>query len=484
MSENELRFWCEDLISKFKQKYSSLTDEEKNKVLFVDNLNSPLQLHVFWFQNKTSNIDLQLFFFTHSKNFEDLYIKIYPPIAFSESANKVSEILKEDIFNENIDPYDNKFEANLKYSEYIENKIINAFINFKNSLQIWLYRKNKSPLSISSSTSSSSPGFTWTIYGSVLNMTVESMLENIFNKLKSVNIKKDTNQTKEIKNIKQGYGCHVYPPIWLGVRPRLTLKDKLIGTRFQQFIVDSIYTSYKKRAIIIEKDGFIAIEEHNRKMALRLLNEIMAIAQLYVFNFHLIRDMDLGDLKMDLGNYTIPSFQISGKTKRTEIYDERWKNLSEIYIWERNQISSDDFKKIIQEAEKLIKNDEISNNLNLLLGAYTHYYNNEFSMSYIMCWTLIEKKLVSSYKEVISQVIKDPIQKKRLLNKKFRIIDDKIELIRIMGVISNEEYSQYMKFKKIRNRIIHEGEGAIEKETKELLDFSRILTKDVMNINR
>lgn len=484
MSENELRLWCEELISKFRQKYSSLTDEEKNNVLFVDNLNSPLQLHVFWFQNETSNIDLQLFFFTHSENFEDLYINIYPPIDFSESAKKVSEILKEDIYNEDIDPYDKNFEANLKYSEYIENEICNAFINFKNSLQIWLYRKNRSPLFISSSMSYTSPGFTWTIYGSVLNMTVERMLDNIFKKLKSVNIEKDFNQTKEIKNIKQGYGCHVYPPIWLGMKPRLTLKDKLIGTRFQKFIVDSIYTSYKKRAIIIEKDGFIAIEEQNRKMALKLLNEIMAIAQLYGFDFHLIRDMDLGDLSMDLGNHTIPSLQISGKTKRTEIYDERWKDLSEIYIWARNQISSVDFKKIIQEAEKLIKNDEISNNLNLLLGAYTHYYNNEFSMSYIMCWTLIEKKLVSSYKEVISQVIKDPIQKKRLVNKKFRIIDDKIELLRIMGAISNEEYFQYMKFKKIRNRIIHKGKGAIEKETKELLDFSRRLTKDFLNINR
>ncbi len=477
MSQNELRLWCEELISKFRQKYSSLTDEEKNKVLFVDNFNSPLQLYVFWFQNDISNIDLQLFFFTHSENFEDLFIKINPPIEFSESANKISDILKEDIYNENI-------EANLKYSEYIENKIINAFINFKNSMQIWLYRKNKFPLSISSSMTSHSPGITWTIYGSVLNMTVERMLENIFKNSKPVNINKPTNQTKEINNIKQGYGCLIYPPIWLGMKPRLTLKDKLIGTRFQQFIVDSIYTSYKKRAIIIEKDGFIAIEEQNRKMALTLLNEIMAIAQLYGFDFHLIRDMDLGALKMDLDNHTIPSLQISGKTKRTDIYDERWKKLSEIYIWERDQISSDDFKKIIQEAEKLIKNDEISNNLNLLLGAYTHYYNNEFSMSYIMCWTLIEKKLISSYKEVISQVIKDPIQKKRLVNKKFRIIDDKIELLRIMGTISNEEYSEYMKFKKIRNRIIHEGDGAIEKEAKELLDFSRILTKDFLNINR
>jgi len=308
------------------------------------------------------------------------------------------------------------------------------------------------------------------------NIILTNDMGIIFNKLKSVNIKKDTNQTKEIKNIKQGYGCHIYPPIWLGIKPRLTLKDKLIGTRFQQFIVDSIYTSYKKRAIIIEKDGFIAIEEQNRKMALTLLNEIMAIAQLYGFDFHLIRDMDLGALKMDLDNHTIPSLQISGKTKRTDIYAERWKYLSEIYIWERHQISSHDFKKIIQEAEKLIKNDEISNNLNLLLGAYTHYYNNEFSMSYIMCWTLVEKKLVSSYKEVISQVIKDPTQKKRLTNKKFRIIDDKIELLRIIGAISNEEYSEYMKFKKIRNRIIHKGEGAIRKEAKELLDFSRILT--------
>ena len=73
---------------------------------------------------------------------------------------------------------------------------------------------------------------------------------------------------------------------------------------------------------------------------------------------------------------------------------------------------------------------------------------------------------------------------RRLVNKKFRIIDDKIELLRIMGAISNEEYFQYMKFKKIRNRIIHKGKGAIEKETKELLDFSRRLTKDFLNINR
>ncbi len=479
MSEIELRLWLVELINKCREKSSKFSNKEKPRLIFIENFESPLQIIAFWFQNIISNIDLQIFFFTHSDKFEDLYIELSPPIQFSDSANRVSEILTKDIFDE-IHP-DYMRERHIKYSKYIENAICNAFGNFKNSLQNLLYRTNEVPFLLSSSYSSQSPGSIWTIYGNVLNMTVESMLEKIFKKSKS---DKNRTKVKKIKNIKQGYGSHIFPPIWLGLNPKLTLEDKLMGTRFQNFLGENSCFIFKNRLIIVETDGFIAIEEQDKKLALKLLNEVMAMAYLLGFDFHLIRNMDLWDLKMNLDKQTIVSLQISGKTKRTEIYDERWKDLSEFYLLSRDQISSEDFKIIIRNAENIIINDEISTILNLLLGAFTHYCNNEFSMSFIMCWSLIEKIIISLYKESINKVVKDSRQIKKLEKKKFRMIDDKIEVLSLMETISSYDYFQYLKFKKIRNRIIHEGEETTDQAVRELLDFSKILINTSLKIER
>lgn len=210
----------------------------------------------------------------------------------------------------------------------------------------------------------------------------------------------------------------------------------------------------------------------------------MAISQLYDYGFHYIRENELGDISINPETFKIQSVQLEGPNKRYDLFDDRWSDLTEISSYFRKEISSEDFIEIISAAEELINEDYKSNLLILYLGAMTHFYNREFSMSFLMDWTLIEKKIKVDYLTVIEEQIDNEEHHNKLKKRKFQTIDDKLEIIKLTGNMNNEDFERFIELKKLRNNIIHKGARVNELDTNKCLEISTHIIKEILNFDK
>lgn len=180
--------------------------------------------------------------------------------------------------------------------------------------------------------------FTWICPGDITQLDYK---KNVNNTIKHT---KDRVKSKPLKNAQikpeyiEGYGTYFYPPIWLDKKPQLTLKDKIFGSRMRSKNNDSLNLEYKGRILIIEKDGFIGIGEEDKDRAILLLNEIMAIFQFFDYPFHYIRENEVGRISINPLTLTIQSVQLQGPNKRTDLFDDRWRDISEIPVYIREEV--------------------------------------------------------------------------------------------------------------------------------------------------
>lgn len=478
--------WFRNLVLEFRDNYNNLNEEEEKHIDFLNNLNPPLQVNDFWFHNSAFNIDLHIILFTKWKEAEDIELNIYGPIEFSKCVEGMEEILKDEKWNRIVPSKVNYWPpgTKLKYTDTIENLFYNVFNNFKREFSYWLFRENNLPSYISSQYLQTLECFTWICPGDITQLDYKKNVSNTIKHAKDRAKSKPVKKSQVKSEYVEGYGTYFYPPIWLGTKPKLSLKDKILDRRLNTKNNDSLIRKYKGRVLIIEKDGFIGIGEENKDTAIILLNEIMAISLLYDYEFHFIRENEIGPLSINPETLNFQSTQLQGPNKRTDLSEDRWKDLSDIPLYVRTEVPKKDLIEIIESAEKLIITDGISNLIIILLGAITHFYNREFSMSFLMSWTLIEKKIVADYHSIIAEQIDKKKHDDKLKYRKFQTIDDKIEILRITGKLDNEEYEKYMCLKKNRNQIIHEGARTDETEAKKSLDLSIQIIKEILKFNR
>lgn len=484
MDDNELKNWCEKLILRFRDKYNTLDECQRKNVDFFDNLTPPIQLNVFWFQNKAFNINLQILFFTKWDESEDLTIIVHGPTEFSKSAKFIEEVLNNNIWER---PFLTKltFEppgTEIKYSTRLKSLFIEAFGNFRRYFaSLFLILDSKS-ISLSKRYIQTMECFPWICYGNISNWDLNKMIDSMFKKSQE-NIHKPQKITEQNQKDIKGYGCYIYPPIWLGEPPKLSLEEEILGTSYHSHDKEQLTLIYKEKTLLIEKDGFIAIGEDNKQIAKDMLNEIMSIAHFFNLHFYIIRESDLGDVSIQQGNNKIVSSSFEGKTLRTELSEDRWKDLSQLTLMSRMKVSKKDIRKIVELAETVMTNNESSNLYTLYLEANTHFLNFEFSQSFIMSWILIENKILSVWEKFIDDQIINNTRSKKLKNRKFRTIDDKIEILNITNQLSNQDYKSYIKFKNIRNKIVHKGFKASKNEAKECLNVcTKILKEIIVNV--
>ena len=483
--ENVLN-WFNNLVLEFRDKFNDLNEDEKKHIDFLSNLNPPLQVNDFWFHNSAFDIDLHIILFTKWADAEDMEMIIYGPIEFSKCVEGMEEILSEEKWNRIVPSKDTYWPLGTKkkYIDTIENLFYNVFNNFKREFSYWLFRENNLPSYISSQYLQTMECFTWICPGDITQLDFKKNVNNTLTRAKDRIESKPVKKSQVKQEYIEGYGTYFYPPIWLGTKPKLSLKDKILGRQLNTKNNDSLTRKYKGRVLIIEKDGFIGIGEEDKDTAIILLNEIMAISLLYDYEFHFIRENEIGHLSINPETLNFQSTQLQGPNKRTDLSEDRWKDLSDIPLYVRTEVPKKNLIEIIESAEKLIITDGISNLIIILLGAITHFYNREFSMSFLMSWTLIEKKIVADYHSIIAKQIDKKKHNDKLKNRKFQTIDDKIEILRITSKLDNDVYEKYMCLKKNRNQIIHEGARTDETETKKSLDLSLQIIKEILKFNK
>ncbi|MCR6693003.1 MAG: hypothetical protein MRT15_11470 [archaeon YNP-LCB-003-016] len=435
-----------ELIMHFRERMKSLPIEVQTVASKTFNdLSFPCQMMVIWAKEP----EFQIIVIAHLKEMEDKTIEIYGPI---ENSNLFDYIEKQ-VLNSNF--------VKLIGRDEVKNSLAHIFT--------WLLR-NYNPLSplrpgifVKTRIRFDEPySVGWLVVGNLLRCDIKELIDNCIKEIISTARPSFPASPPEEKVILEGFGAYVRPPIWIGEVPKpKSFREKVLGLPLWEYSSQRVVMDvYKGFPVIVLRNGYIAIGIKEKSKALEFLNEMMATLLLLGIQTHVIREVDLGEA----------TFKEKSAQWSAPISPETWPYVSQFVI---NEVK---VRNAIKLAELITTNERMKSLISLLHEAYTYFMNTEYKQALIMSWVILEdfyiEDLLSS---TISKITSD---KKRLEKIENWNIDQKIEVLNISHVISNEEYDLLMEIKKARNDVVHEGKAPGKEIVEKCLNLaSRVVQK-------
>ena len=454
--KEELYKWLLDFISLFRDELNKLPQEIiKASSYSLFDLSEPCQILVIWARDP----EFQIIIHSRIEELEDKSIEIYGPIEnFKLIEHIESEILKSRLIN-------------ILGKEYVEDFLVHAL----RDVQKYYNPLGKPPKTgIRGQThiglTSSYPYYAigHVIIGNIKHLDARQLVNKIIQDIKSsIKRKSGSSPLRKEKLILDGFGSYIYPQVWIGEPPKpRSFREKLSGLPLLHAIGKRVISDkYKKRPLIITKNGYIAIGEKDKQKAQELLNEIMSVLLLRGIPVFIIREVDLGEAK-----FTEKSAQWSGgKRGLLYFYDLSSYVYPAILTGRMKSISKENLEKVIRLSELLTSDNVIKTLLLLYLEAYTHFQNSEYKQCLILSWVILEEFYI---KDLWSDFIrKNTSDKNRISKLGSWNIDQRLETLNLSHMLTNQEYNLLMKIKSVRNEIVHEGKTPPRNVVEESLEL-------------
>jgi hypothetical protein len=430
-----------DLIYKFREVFANERRVDKYGYANLEDLRAPIQVDIVWVYHEENN--LQMMVFDKDKDIDDCKIKIYGPFDIYKQIDKIETIFKENSVLESIE------KEFLKSIENIE--LISP------------------PGCLHKTYNGDNDGFVWS-YFNIQNQNMNEIFDTIytdpiqtFMKRNQINtvapLPKQTKKTKKAAVKKEsrklkGYAITIFPPIWIGEYPNPSLSQKIHKIPLHRFIKRVIDTHYKGKRLVIKNNGFIAIIEEDKNIALQNLNEILCQMVIAGIDIESGREHQL--MKYTMNETGLDESWSQRLGRESSFIQNRASNFSSItefnFTFSIPQIPIEIMENIVDFAKLFSMDSVICAFTRILLNSYTHYRQSEYSQSFLLSWALMEQILNKQWNLFMDQ---NTINSKREKKLNTWTIDKKIETLSLVGLIRNDEYDEIMKLKIKRNKFIH-----------------------------
>ena len=517
--KNQWKNYLNDLIDIFRSEYAKLGEDGRRRIPYNLYFTEPCQIEVIEFLEPT----YQILIILHDKGREDREFCIN---TYSE-LNKVtySYYLQRDILSD--DKWDreviaiNGMKCNLK--DLLEDLFVDAFRWFEKQafvkydkpnifrngnavtedIGVWLVKgdllKLEPPNIISKVCRESSykycfpaenqkmlkpkgedteKGFVyWMSSGDYIYVETHEKYEDLekyrvksFKEVEKI-IKKPT------KNKVKGFGAYLYPPVWVDEIPKMHFNQRIWSETSIYLGQTAVKTTYNGNILIITKDGFIAVGIDNKYEALKELNTVMASALISEIPVISIKEFELGEAKIDIKTKTITNFSVGLSSLRNILGS----SIPQPLIHAREIVSSETLINVIKIAEKISKSSELQNLSLILLEAYTHVINMEYSAAFLLSWYIIEHDLMVEWDKMLgNKGITGKRKKKLRSHLLYKTADRVIETLNLLSKIPDDDYLKLIKLKKIRNNIIHNGETPSKEDAEKCFDYAFNIVKTLI----
>lgn len=229
--------------------------------------------------------------------------------------------------------------------------------------------------------------------------------------------------------------------------------------------------------MIVNKDGYIFIETTQKTEALRILNLIMAIGIFHELPLFAVREHELSNTSYDKQNLHINSMQWSYESRRSFLFEEQFgKNV--IRTYQKREVAEEKIKEIIQDAEIIFKFEKLSEDLRLFNEASTHLLNSEYSQSFIMSWTVLERHYSDLWRKKLDHKDVEGERLSKLTNSALWSTDYIFEVLNLNGEIDDSSYDLLMELKRKRNRFYHSGKHITKEDAERSLSFATKILLD------
>jgi len=466
--KEKLQNWLIELISHFREELEKLPyDKRKIASLGLEDLSEICQLVVIWAKDP----EFQIIIITHSNSLEDKLIEIYGPV----ENNKLVGLIEYDVLKSPIIEVvgREKVEDALIYDLRLIQYYLNPLISIPKPFFLNKHSVSDSPYAVS-----------WIVVGNLLDLNSKELAKIFVNNIKSSLESTPSPQSpQEDKLILEGFGTYVYPHIWIGDIPKpKSFREKVFGMPLWISATEKIIIeTYKKRPVVITRDGFIAIGEKDKWKALELLNELVSVLLLRGIPCNVVREVDLEEAKITENSLQRAWSPLSGRTllpQRLFIdYFSPFSSYSTLYFASLplKSVKEEDMRKVIKLAELLTIDDRMNTLLLLYLEAFTYFLNTEYKQSLIMGWIIIEDYYIKDlWLEHTSKIPNE----KRVSKLASWTVDARLEVLNISHILTDEEYSLLMEIKDVRNEVVHEGKLPTKEIVERCLNLvSKIIQK-------
>ena len=479
MAEEDYKKWLDELIENYRKIIKRPTDIDNFNLRVYSDLRAPLQISIFWL--KSDKNDLQIFLINHNREFSDKRIDIFGPYNTSEKDNILNI---EEIFNSG------------RIFEYIENKE-NGY-NLGNILER-LIRNNIRTLKeeprnkIGNSGRFYKDSFYFIFNGNIFNSSVDQMIGYF-------QIEKD-NQHRFIETSKNlpfenkmvpFLGGFIFPPIWFGDIPNLSIQDRLKGKKLIAFVKIIHTGEISGRKIIFENDGYLGVSINNRidgQFEVMELYDTIKVVNFF-FSVCLLNGINIKSVQGSEFVYTtyLPERQILSVSyrdysKSKELHDTRYKSVDlEGFKKNRRIIPLERLVKIVKIADSLIINEKIFESLNILIHSYTNITKGELNQSFVLSWTIIEQYLNYKWDSLLKNKEVSNNRQKKLKGRDYTA-SIKTEILNLFEYIEEDEYLILNNLRKKRNDFMHElvniPHGIAEKSFNLAIKYSKARVNDL-----
>jgi len=452
MTEEGNKNWLIELIENYRKIIKRPIDVDNYNIQISSDLRAPLQISLIWLKSEKN--DLQIFLINHNEDLSDKTINIFGPY-------KITNI---DIFQD--------IEAVIEKGQIFENiKDKESGLNLGNVLER-LIRNNIGLLKeeprnkIGSNGSFYKDCFYFIYNGNIFSSSIDDKI-SYFQHEKDIQhqfyeISKKIPLQYEMIPFLSGY---IFPPVWFGDIPKLSMEDKLMGKKLENF-VKTIYTGeISGRKIIIKNDGYLGIAINDKidgQLEEKELYETIGISN-FLFSVFTINGIKIKSVQGSEFVYTtfLPEKKILNESyrdysKSKELQEFRYKTVDlEEFKKNRRIIPLEKLIKIVNQANNLINNEKIVDSLNLLIHSYTNLTNGEINQSFILSWTIIEQYLNYKWDSLLKSKQVSSNRQKKLKGRDYTA-SVKTEILNLFDCVKDDEYILLNSLRKKRNDFMHE----------------------------
>jgi hypothetical protein len=226
---------------------------------------------------------------------------------------------------------------------------------------------------------------------------------------------------------------------------------------------------FRRLPMCVDLEGLVMMVTESRTEALDHLNQLMAGLLFLGLPTLAVRDHELIQ-----GTINPDTFELTGSTASLGSLRniELFSMADAVTPITANKIAAADFEQALKAVDSMGSSQRLRQDLVLFLEATSHFADQEYTPSFLMAWSILERQISARWRKHLAQ---RGLAKKRMLKLAERwSLDYLIECLDLMAQQpSSGQYEELMALKEYRNSIVHSGEPALRSEVERLLALAR-----------
>lgn len=323
-------------------------------------------------------------------------------------------------------------------------------------------------------------GFVWNFLGDFTSRKVEEEVRKTFTAPPTSRTIPSSTANRPARSDRVWFfGAPMYPLTFVGKRPLSSVEDIVERRRLSPWMMssDALETTFDGHRVIIKEDGFVAVEVQDRGRAQLILNHIMAYLWASgVADVTTLRENELWSLHHDPTNpinrgLSVETVSVRNLSAVGASVTEAGHRLARV-------IPVVDMRRAIRDAEGVFGAGDASLGLLFLHQAHTSFSESDYRSAFIDAWFVLEQWVYSHWRAELAAKGRKPREIKDLEDQRNWTVATMAETLELTGVIDRQRLDALTRWRRIRNRVAHDGYSPTHDEVHGVLDLAILVFRE------